>query len=174
MAFGGIPPNKNIPRLLLAFQLARSRFQVSHDLVIVGRLPGSVRVKGRRGVITTGYLDDCSLAVVLAGAEALIFPSLYEGFGLPVLEAMAAGVPVTCSAATAVPEVAGEAALYFDPLEIEDIALKIRDICTDPKLRQVLRAKGLARAAEFSWENCARATLAVYRRVLRSARSRSE
>ena len=95
---------------------------MSQRLVIVGHLPPSVRLQDTSGVTATGYLDEAALARTLADADALVFPSVYEGFGLPVLEAMAAGVPVICSNAAAMPEVAGDAALYFDPYDVEDMA----------------------------------------------------
>ena len=166
VAFGSVTPNKNLPRLLDAFEMARTRFGLRHDLVLVGRLPGELRTAGRPGIVVTGYLEDEAVAIVLAGAEALVFPSIYEGFGLPVLEAMAAGVPVVCSNATAVPEVAGEAAVYFDPLDAGDMAAALARVCADPLLRADLRARGCARAATFGWERVAHETLAIYRRVL--------
>jgi glycosyltransferase involved in cell wall biosynthesis len=115
--------------------------------------------------VATGYLDEARLASVLAKAEALVFPSLYEGFGLPVLEAMAAGVPVICSRVTAIPEVAGEAAVYFDPRDVEDMASKLALVAHDSALREDLAARGRIRAASFSWERAARETRAIYGRV---------
>jgi glycosyltransferase involved in cell wall biosynthesis len=166
MAFGGITSNKNLERLLEAFRIARTRHGMSHRLVIVGRVPPSIRLSDTEGAIATGYLDEPGLAGVLAGADALVFPSIYEGFGLPVLEAMAAGVPVVCSNATAVPEVAGDAAVYFDPLDVEDMASRVALVAGDERLRSDLASRGRARAASFSWERAARETLAIYRRVL--------
>jgi glycosyltransferase involved in cell wall biosynthesis len=164
VAFGGVSPNKNLPRLLRSFDLARSR-GVAHDLVLLGRLPDSLRVD-TGGVVTTGYLDDGTLAATLGGADALLFPSIYEGFGLPVLEAMAAGVPVACSNVSAIPEIAGDAALYFDPSDETDMAAKIAEISGDESLRARLRAKGRSQVAAFSWERAARETLSVYQRIL--------
>jgi glycosyltransferase involved in cell wall biosynthesis len=167
VAFGGVAPNKNLRRLLRAFALARDRHDLAHRLVLVGRLPDALQVRDTPGVVATGYLEETALAGVLRGADALIYPSLYEGFGLPVVEAMAAGIPVVCSHVAALPEVAGDAALYLDPLDVADMASKLARIAQDPALRRDLRAKGCARAAVFSWERAARETLAVYRRVLR-------
>jgi glycosyltransferase involved in cell wall biosynthesis len=166
LAFGGITPNKNLARLLQAYARARSRHGISQRLVVVGRLPASARLEDAADVVTTGYLDESELARWLGSADALVFPSLYEGFGLPVLEAMAAGVPVICSGVTAVPEVAGDAAIYFDPRDIEDMAAKIARVACDEVLRDDLAARGRVRAASYSWERAARETLAIYRRVV--------
>ena len=166
LAFGGTTPNKNLGRLLRAFTVARERHGLAQRLVVVGRLPPSMRPDQTAGVVATGYLSEAELAGVLGGADALVFPSLYEGFGLPVLEAMAAGVPVVCSNATAIPEVAGDAAIYFDPRDVEDMASKMAVVARDQGLRDDLAAKGRARAASFGWERAARETLAIYGRVL--------
>jgi glycosyltransferase involved in cell wall biosynthesis len=166
LAFGGVTPNKNLARLLEAYALARERHGLNQNLVLVGHVPASVGGEGTTGVRTTGYLPEPELARWLAHADALVFPSLYEGFGLPVLEAMAAGVPVVCSAVTAIPEVAGDAAVYFDPRDPEDMAAKMALVGRDEALRAHLAAAGRARAGKFSWDRSARQTLAVYRRVL--------
>jgi len=102
-----------------------------------------------------GRVPESRLPSLYRGAEALIFPSLYEGFGLPLLEAMASGTPVVTSNITALPEVAGDAALLVDPTSVEQIAAAIRQIIKDSLLRRQLREKGLARAAQFSWESTA-------------------
>ncbi len=166
LAFAGVTSNKNLGRLLQAFARAKSRYGISQLLIVVGRLPSPPRPQDTPGVVFTGYLNETELAGVLARADALVFPSLYEGFGLPVLEAMAAGVPVICSHATAIPEVAGDAAIYFDPRDVEEMALKIALVSRDEALRQDLAVRGRARSAAFSWESAARDTLAIYRRVL--------
>jgi glycosyltransferase involved in cell wall biosynthesis len=109
----------------------------------------------------TGYIADADLPALLSGALAFVFPSLYEGFGMPLLEAMACGTPVLASATSALPEIAGDAALLIDPEDTAAIAVGLARLANDPALRADLRIRGLARAAEFTWERCARETLAV-------------
>ena len=113
-----------------------------------------------------GWLPDADLEGLFALATLVAFPSLYEGFGLPVLEAMARGVPVVTSARSSLPEVAGDAALLVDPLREEEIAAAIERLLGDGELRERLRADGLAQAARFSWERTAQLTVASYRRAL--------
>ncbi len=117
-------------------------------------------------VTFTGYVPDADLPALYNGADLFCFPSLYEGFGLPVLEAMACGTPVVTSNTTSLPEVAGEAALLVDPYDVEDIAAAMQRVLTEPDLAHDLRERGLARAGQFSWEKTARETIAVYERVL--------
>jgi alpha-1,3-rhamnosyl/mannosyltransferase len=105
------------------------------------------------------------LSALYAGAALFVFPSLYEGFGLPVLEAMACGVPVACSDISSLLEVCGDAALYFDPGDVEAIAEVLCSAMTNPDLRATLQERGLNRAAQFSWEQTARETLDLYRRI---------
>ena len=100
-----------------------------------------------------------------AGAQALVFPSLYEGFGLPVLEAMACETPVITSNTSSIPEIGGDAARYFDPGSVEGITAAIRDVVRDGSLQEEMRERGQAQAARFSWERAARETTEVYRRV---------
>ncbi len=120
-----------------------------------------------------GYIDDPNvLACLYSGCEAFVFPSLYEGFGLPVLEAMQCGAPVITSNVTALPEVAGDAALLVDPTDPEAIAQAIRRVLTDPELRAELRARGLRRAQQFSWARTARLTAEAYRFAFGGEQSR--
>ena len=125
------------------------------------------------GIRLTGYLDEGSLLATVQGADFLVFPSIYEGFGLPVLEAMTSGVPVLSSNRGSLLEVGGGAALYFDPESTEEIAAGLRKIGGDADLRNRLRALGLAQARSFSWEKTARETLAVYRSVLERENERA-
>ncbi|HEV7163533.1 MAG TPA: glycosyltransferase family 1 protein, partial [Solirubrobacteraceae bacterium] len=132
---------------------------------------GELREQARRAgvdgdVCMCGWVSTADLEGLWLLAEAFVFPSLYEGFGLPVLEAMARGVPVACSNASSLPEVAGEAALLFDPRQESEIAAALRRILADGELRGRLRALGRARAQLFTWERTARLTLESYARAL--------
>lgn len=164
-AIGGGYPHKNIPRLLEAFAQLQTEFP--HELVLIGKLPPNVapeRLTGR--VRTTGYVPHAHLPTLLNGAELFVLPSLYEGFGLPALEAQAADVPLVCSRAASLPEIAGEGAYYFDPYDTADLVRALRTCLRDSALREALRAKGRANLARFSWERAAHKTLEVYRRAV--------
>ena len=115
----------------------------------------------RNGVVLTGYVGEQDKVALLGGAEALVYPSLYEGFGLPVLEAMACGTPVVTSDVSALPEIAGDAALLVDPRDPEAIASAMRRILGDEDLRRDLAERGSSRAAGFTWEETARRTAGV-------------
>jgi glycosyltransferase involved in cell wall biosynthesis len=117
----------------------------------------------RDKILFLGFVPDGTLPALVAGADAVIYPSLYEGFGIPILEAMACGVPVACSNTSSLPEVGGDAAIYFDPTRIEDIVGAMRRLLTDPVLRSELSAKGLVRARQFTWEKCAEETITILR-----------
>jgi glycosyltransferase involved in cell wall biosynthesis len=106
-----------------------------------------------------GYANSSELKALYENAVGLIFPSLYEGFGFPVVEAMGLGCPVLCSSSASLPEVAGEAALYFDPLHPADLADKLDRFLSDPCLQEKLRLRGFEQAAKFRWEMTARQTL---------------
>jgi glycosyltransferase involved in cell wall biosynthesis len=118
----------------------------------------------RDRVIVTGYVSEGDKVALLSGAEALVYPSRYEGFGLPVLEAMACATPVLTSNVSALPETAGDAALLVDPRDTEAIAAGMTRLLTDGALRERLRVAGVARAARFSWDETARLTAEVLRR----------
>jgi glycosyltransferase involved in cell wall biosynthesis len=170
LAVGNLQPRKNLPRLIEAFgRLLTGGMEV--DLVIAGPrhyLGEQVLAAGREvgdRVHFTGYLSDRQLAACYRCAEAFVFPSLYEGFGIPALEAMAHGVPVASSRGGALPEVCGDAALYFDPLEVDSIEAALRRVLSDSELRAGLIKAGHARERHFSWSRSAEQTLAVYRAV---------
>ena len=124
----------------------------------------------RRGVRRDGSrlrpVSDDLLPIYYAAAEAFIYPSLYEGFGLPLVEAMAVGTPLMTSCLSSLAEVAGSAAVFFDPRDVNDMVVGIQRVLTSPELRAELSARGLERASQFSWEGCARETAHVYEAVL--------
>jgi len=170
---GNVKPHKNLISLLRAFTSLLSK--IPHEIVIVGKKEGFITGDDKitdvadslnERVLFTGYVDDELLRQYFIHADALVFPSLYEGFGLPPLEAMACGCPVIVSNRASLPEVCGDAALYCDPFNPEDIAQKIKLIIEDENLRETLRQKGLERAKQFTWEKCARETIAVIKKVL--------
>jgi glycosyltransferase involved in cell wall biosynthesis len=166
---GTIEPRKNLTRLLHAWG-PLYRAGEAPPLVIVGKrgwLLGDfdaalAQSPAHEGVHLLGYVRDGDLAALYTGAMAFVFPSLFEGFGLPPLEAMACGTPVACADASSLPEVVGDAALRFDPTDEDAIAAALRRLVNDPDLRQDLRARGLRQAARFSWDRAARETLAIY------------
>jgi glycosyltransferase involved in cell wall biosynthesis len=167
-------PHKNLTALIGA--LGRIPAEERPLLVLPGYgtwHEGELRERAESAGVTgdirlCGWVDDEQLEGLWSVAEAFVFPSLYEGFGLPVLEAMARGVPVACSDASSLPEVAGEAALLFDPREESQIAQALQRILSDRELRGRLRALGRARAQLFTWERTARLTLESYARALGS------
>jgi glycosyltransferase involved in cell wall biosynthesis len=165
---GNVKPHKNLRTLLDAFGLVRDT--IAEDLVIVGKREGFMsgddniaeyaRDLGDR-VVFTGYVSDEVLHQYVAHAVALVFPSLYEGFGLPAVEAMAAGCPVVASTAASIPEVCGDAALYCDARDADDMASKMTRIVEDAGLRESLRQRGRQRAQMYSWDACAEQTVDV-------------
>jgi glycosyltransferase involved in cell wall biosynthesis len=173
---GNLEHRKNLVRLVKAFRLLRERRRIPHRLVLAGK-PGhgweDIQAAIEKGGIqpcvdVPGYMSDAGLARLYHSADLFVFPSVYEGFGFPVLEAMACGTPVACSNTTSLPEVGGDAAVYFDPYNVEDMADAIQRVIDSPSLQAELREKGLRQSAKFTWEECARKHLEVYRRVLAS------
>ncbi len=166
---GTIEPRKNLTRLIQAFAQLR-KAGLPHKLVLVGQqgwhcepIYAEVEKQGlQQDAIFTGYVPFDDLPALYSAAESMAFPSLYEGFGLPVLEAMACGTPVVTSASSSLAEVAGDAALLVDPFSVEEIASALRRIHSDRALAEELSYKGRERAAQFTWERAARATLALY------------
>lgn len=176
---GSEHPRKNLDVLLLAFaELRRARVIPGLRLVKVGApgYPASAyrppverlvrRLALERDVVFAGHVPDDDVAAWYRGAGCLVLPSRGEGFGLPVIEAMACGCPVVTTTAGALPEVAGGAAVLVDPGDVRGLVAAIAAVLTDPGLRAALRARGLERARHFTWASAARGTEAVYRRVL--------
>lgn len=159
---GSIEPRKNLLRFLKAYTSLEENFKIRFPLVLIGfqgwnnqevmELIGS----HASHIHYLGYLSDRELAYVYNRASVFIFPSLYEGFGLPPLEAMACGTPVIVSNTSSMPEVCGDGAYYIDPTRIENIAEAIMAVAGDEPLQKILRKKGLMRAAQFSWDRSAR------------------
>lgn len=173
---GSFERRKNVPTLLRAFARARQEPGFTARLALAGRVapPGPLfpdvrqlaRELGLEDAISwLGPIPDEDANALYNGALAFVFPSRYEGFGLPPLEAMAAGAPVICAHASSLPEVVGDAALTFDPDDVAGLATLLVRIAADSTLRQKLRADGRARAASFTWERTARETAQVYREV---------
>ena len=174
LAVGNVQPRKNLPRLVDAFAAIHQE-GLAGQLVIVGQdrwrssdVAQGVEAHGLAGqVVFTGYVPDGDLSALYSGAAALAYPSLYEGFGLPVLEAMTCGAPVVTSSVSSLPEVAGDAALLVDARDTSAIAFALRALLGRPELAADLRERGFKRAALFSWQRAAQQTLAVYDWVLR-------
>lgn len=166
---GTLEPRKDVTGLVQAFTLARRRAGLPHRLLIVGR-PGwksaplltAADAGAAAGVVRLGYLTDEVVAALMAAAGCFVYPSLAEGFGLPVLEAMAAGAPVVISDARALVEVSGGAAEVVPAGDPEALAARLADVLGDAARQAHLAARGRRRAAEFSWDGTARATLAAY------------
>lgn len=175
---GSIEARKNLVRLLEAYAHLRS-WSPHWKLVIVGArkwqagpvLDTLQRLKLQEHVYLPGFIAEEALAALYNGADLFVFPSLYEGFGLPVLEAMACGTPVVTSNTSSLPEVAADAALLVDPLSVEAIAQAMRRVLEDTSLAADLSARGLRRAQQFSWEQTAQETIAVYEQVLGKSRT---
>jgi glycosyltransferase involved in cell wall biosynthesis len=168
---GNIEPRKNLIRLFRAF----AQLDVPHKLVIVGAkgwkyqpIFDEVRRLGiGKDILFTGFVDDVDLPSVYAMADAFVFPSLYEGFGLPPLEAMAAGCPVVCSGTTSLPEVVGNAAILINPYDVQEIATAMKEVLSNARLRDDMICAGKKRAKQFSWDKAAKQTLEVYEEVAR-------
>lgn len=171
---GYISPRKNLVRLVRAYQVMTSR-ETSPQvrLVLCGRLGWDYQElldlvhteKLRDRVILTGSLPDQELAILYKNAIACVMPSLYEGFGLPLLEAMACGTPAISSNRSCLPEIGGDAIVYFDPESVEEMAEIIGRVVNDGTLRETMVDRGLKRSQLFSWGNCARKTLAALRQL---------
>ncbi len=170
---GNIEPRKNLVRLIKAYLILRETTGHRVQLAITGQkgwLTGRLfkslgGIDVHDDVISTGYVPHEDLPLLMNAAEAFVFPSLYEGFGLPVLEAMSCGTPVVTSDISSLPEIVGRSAVLVDPYREEAIAEGIRRVLEDTALRERLKREGIERAGLFSWERAARETLTVYHQV---------
>ena len=172
MYVGRPQPHKNLDRLIDAFALIRQT-NPNLRLVLAGkkdvlyrRLKKLADLRGIKNVVFTGFVSESQLRWLYENTSAYVFPSLSEGFGLPGLEAMAAGAPVASSRATCLPEIYKDAAVYFDPLDVEEMANTITNVISDEKLRKHLVARGKTVASSYSWRRMAQQTLEAYKRVL--------
>ena len=169
LCVGNLEPRKNLAAAIRAFEAARAD---DCSLLVVGARGWRNREfertleRTRAHVVVAGYVDDDDLVPLYGGAACLVFPSLYEGFGLPPLEAMACGTPVIASDRTSLPEVVGDAGLLVDPLDEEAIADAIRELLDDEERARELGERGRARAAHFTWERTAELTVAAYRAAM--------
>ena len=171
---GAIQPRKNITGLIRAYGMLCKESNFKHKLVIGGgvgwknkdtyTLIEEIGLKDK--IVFTGYIPEYDLPLVYNLADIFVFPSFYEGFGLPVLEAMACGIPVVTSNSSSLPEIAGDAAVLIDPGSVNELAGGIRRILSDEDLRERNITKGLERANLFTWEKCARETLEAFSQVL--------
>jgi len=167
LSVGTLEPRKNLPRLIEAFAGLPEDLRERTQLVLVGAVgwdaDGTIEALQRNRTLARalGHVDEADLQVLLRGAELFAYPSLFEGFGLPVLEAMSSGTAVLTSRVSSLPEVAGEHAIYVDPLDVEDIRRGLELGLRERELRERLEAGGLDRARTFTWERTARETLAV-------------
>jgi len=185
LAFNGKPyllytgvwrSHKNLPKLLKAFHILKNDYDYQGSLVITGRKDPmyapeleekALSLKLEDDVIFTGLVDEKDLVHLYNGAQAYVFPSLYEGFGLPPLEAMQCGIPVVASNISSIPEICGkDNAVFFNPEDPEDMAEKIFNVTSEPSLREKLIANGLKRVKNFSWQKMTEQTLKVYHQAL--------
>jgi len=178
---GQIESRKNVARMLEAFALVQN--EIPHTLVMAGErrwntraeLAGIERLGLTQRILFPGWIEHGDLAAVYSLADLFLFPSLYEGFGIPLIEAMACGCPIVTANTCAPPEVVAGAGVLVDPASVADIAAGIRRGLADERLRAELIARGLERAKDFSWDRCARQVLAVFDALEHSpARRRSE
>jgi glycosyltransferase involved in cell wall biosynthesis len=169
LALGLGNPRKNVARVVRAWGLVPARVRSGVRLLVAGSggpFPRAEEIPLPEGVEAIGRVGEDELPGLYGAAEAFVYPSLHEGFGLPPLEAMACGTPVLASRAASIPEVCGDAAEYVDPLDERSIAAGLEAVLADEALRSRLRAAGVARAARFRWDEAARRTLDLFARVL--------
>lgn len=171
-------PGKNHVRLIRAFDRLKTRLGLPHSLALAGgdwdraeeAHKAAEKSAHSKDIVFTGFVDHEDLPYLYSAADLFVFPSLYEGFGIPILEAMACGTAVACSNLSSMPEVAGEAAPMFDPYNEDELSLVIEKLLSDADLRQSYIEKGLARSKEFTWSNTAAKTMEAFRLALEARR----
>lgn len=174
---GGESPWKNVSRLIRAYARLKKDRGIPEKLIVTGirnpkireqhlREIADLKLTDNQDVFILEYLEENELIALYNGAKVFVYPSYNEGFGFPPLEAMACGAPVAVSRAASMPEIVGDAGLFFDPTDVEDMAEKILDLLTDSQKRESLRVKGLNRVKAFTWEKAARQTWDVYAKLL--------
>ncbi|MCF8106548.1 MAG: glycosyltransferase family 4 protein [Desulfohalobiaceae bacterium] len=176
LVVGTLEPRKNLQGLLEAYSRLTAEMRREHPLVIVGARgwrrshfqPQMAALASRGEVLPLGYVPESDLPFIYAGAHGLAFPSIYEGFGLPPLEAMACGVPVLAGRSSSIPEVVGDAALLADPRDPDRLGQGLHRLLTDSEFRRQAASQGPIRARGFTWERCLQETLQVYARALES------
>jgi glycosyltransferase involved in cell wall biosynthesis len=179
LSVGSIQPRKNLPRLVRAYASLQSRYSGKKfpKLVLAGKcawlydetLHALQETGIKDSVILTGYVPESDLPALYSGCSVFVYPSFFEGFGLPPLEAMKCGAPVIVGNRTSLPEVVGDAALQVDPFDEAQIASALEQIVNDQTLRDKLRVKGWARAEMFDWRKTARRTLQIYEEVVQGS-----
>ncbi len=165
---GTIEPRKNLDTLLDAWRIVRPELRHEYDLVIAGMAGWSTQAtlaRVRSEATYLGYVPEANLPGLIAGATVLAYPSLYEGFGFPVAQAMAAGTPVLTANTSCLPEIAGDAALFADPLSPAQLAGELMRLLESQALREQLIERGRQRAQRYRWENCAAQSLEFFRNV---------
>jgi alpha-1,3-rhamnosyl/mannosyltransferase len=173
LSVGTLEPRKNLVRMLRAYAALPAVLRARFPLVVVGAagwhesaIIAEMAPLERRGEVRVlDYVDDEALAALYAGARGVVYASIYEGFGLPILEAMACGTPVVTSNTGCMKELAEGAALLVDPMDTDAVGAGLRRLLEDGPEAERLRAAGLERARQYTWERCAARTLEVYRRV---------
>ena len=174
LALGAIDLKKNLKSLVRAWAVLRASSSLARDdnLVLAGKQHNRTSLKGLgldelpENIFLTGFIEDEDLPALYSGASVFVFPSLYEGFGIPPLEAMACGTPVVVSNVTSLPEVCGDAAVYVDPNDVESIADGIRCVLESTSIAEGLKEKGLRRAKNFSWERCVELHIQIFKECL--------
>ncbi len=167
---GTLEPRKNLSRLISAFEKLIDNGICNHQLVLAGKKGWKIddlytqieNSSAKNNIVLPGFIDKEDLAGLYTNAEVFVYPSYYEGFGLPILEAMSCGTPVITSNTSSLPEVGGDAALYFDPMSIDDLYQTMAKLISDKNLLLEMEQKGLERAAHFSWEKAGRETIALF------------